>query len=46
MTEALYWELKRLGVELRYECALQSLQANVGGAFLLDTAGENFLREL
>lgn len=42
MTEALYWELKRLGVELRYDCALQSLQANVGGAFWLDTAGGGF----
>ena len=42
VTEALYWELKRLGVELRYECALQSLQVNVGGAFLLDTAGGQF----
>ena len=42
VTEALYWELKRLGVELRYDCALQSLQANVGGAFLLDTAGGSF----
>ncbi len=42
VTEALYWELKRLGVELRYECALQSLQVNVGGTFLLDTAGGRF----
>ncbi len=42
VTEALYWELKRLGVELRYDCALQSLQANVGGTFLLDTAGGSF----
>ena len=42
VTEALYWELKRLGVELRYDCALQSLQANVGGSFLLDTAGGSF----
>ncbi len=42
VTEALYWELKRLGVELRYDAALQSLQANVGGSFLLDTAGGHF----
>ncbi len=42
VTEALYWELKRLGVELRYDAALQSLQANVGGGYLLDTAGGSF----
>ncbi len=42
VTEALYWELKRLGAELRYDCALQSLQANVGGTFLLGTAGGSF----